>query len=192
MKELIFATHNAHKAEEINQLIRNFDVKSLDDIDYIEDIEETGTTLQENALIKAHTVYEATGKACFADDTGLEVNALRGAPGVFSARYAGEDASFNDNMNKLLAALKGMKNRKAQFRTVIAYIDEDGKHHFFEGVVEGSILEDKRGEGGFGYDPIFQPTSYSQSFAQMSAREKNRISHRGRAVQKFVKFLEQK
>lgn len=189
MKELIFATHNAHKAEEINQLIKKYQVKSLDDIGYRDEIDETGATLQENALIKAHTVYQATGKACFADDTGLEVTALRGAPGVYSARYAGEEADAEKNMNKLLEALDGEKNRTARFRTVIAFVDEKGAQHFFEGIVEGKILTEKRGEKGFGYDPIFLPDGYDQSFAEMSAEEKNRISHRGRAVEKFVKFL---
>lgn len=189
MKELIFATHNAHKAEEINQLIKKYQVKSLNYIGYRDEIDETGATLQENALIKAHTVYQATGKACFADDTGLEVTALRGAPGVFSARYAGEEADAEKNMSKLLEALDGEKNRTARFRTVIAFIDEKGEQHFFEGIVEGKILTEKRGEKGFGYDPLFLPDGYNQSFAEMGAEEKNRISHRGRAVERFVKFL---
>lgn len=189
MKELIFATHNQNKVTEICALLPMFNIMSLEDIGFHQEIPETGNTLMENALLKARTVFEQTGKACFADDTGLEVDALDGAPGVFSARYAGEGNNAEANMSKLLDQMQPKTDRSAAFKTVIAYVDENGKEHFFEGTVEGEILKQKQGDGGFGYDPIFKPIGYEQSFAEMTPIQKNEISHRGRAVARFVKFL---
>ena len=188
---LIFATHNEHKTREIREKLGRdtFEVKSLKELDYHSDIPETGTTLEENAAIKAETIYRHYGEPCFADDTGLEVESLNGAPGVYSARYAGENATFEDNVNKLLSALKGQEDRRARFRTVIAFCDKNGHTHYFDGTVEGVINEDKSGQGGFGYDPIFQPSGYSQTFAEMPPELKNEISHRGRALDKFVAFM---
>jgi len=190
MEKLIFATHNPHKAREIRETLKSrYDVISLEELGINEDIAETGDTLEANALIKARYVYNKTGKPCFADDTGLEVKALNGAPGVYSARYAGEKASFDDNMDKLLKALESKTDRRAQFRTVIAFINEEGEEQLFEGKVLGSITKNKKGEKGFGYDPIFLPEGYNLSFAEMSVEEKNEISHRGRAVREFVSYL---
>ncbi len=190
METLVFATHNHHKAKEIKNVLKGkYHVVYLTELDLYEEIPETGDTLQENALIKARYVFEKTGKACFADDTGLEVAALNGAPGVYSARYAGEKASFEDNINKLLLAMEGINNRRARFRTVMAYIDNQSNEHLFEGKVEGVITTQKRGEQGFGYDPVFLPDGYQENFAEMSAEEKNRISHRAKAVQQLVKYL---
>lgn len=187
--KLVFATNNKHKLKEIKEILSdNFDILSLKDIDLEEEIPETADTLEGNAFQKAHYVHDRTGLNCFADDTGLEVEALNGAPGVYSARYAGEDASFEDNMNKLIQALEEQTNRKAQFRTAIALI-LDNKEHVFEGSVAGEILPVKTGEEGFGYDPIFKPLGFNESFAEMSSQQKNEISHRGLAVQKLAKFL---
>jgi XTP/dITP diphosphohydrolase len=152
------------------------------------DIEETGTTLEENARIKSQFVYDNYGFNCFSDDTGLEIEVLNGEPGVYSARYAGEDCSFDDNMNKVLKEMKGKENRKARFRTVISLI-LDGKEYQFEGEVKGKITTEKHGDKGFGYDPIFLPDGYSQTFAELDLEEKNRISHRGKAVVKLAGFL---
>lgn len=187
--ELIFATHNANKAKEVKALLPHLEVKSLSEIGFHDDIPETGSKLEENALIKARTIHKATGKACFADDTGLEVEALGGAPGVYSARYAGEEANSENNMDKLLADLDAMTNRNAQFRTVIAYINSEGKEELFEGSVKGEILKERRGGKGFGYDPIFLPQGEEQSFAEMTAEQKNQLSHRGRAMRKLVEYL---
>lgn len=160
----------------------------LDENLFPEELPETGTTLESNALQKARFVFEKTGKACFADDTGLEIEALEGRPGVYSARYAGESKSAEENMKKVLMELSGMQNRKAHFRTVIAFCD--GKtENLFEGIVAGKILENKQGEKGFGYDPVFIPDGYSVSFAEMDLAEKNKISHRARALGKFMEFL---
>ncbi len=189
MKKLVFATHNPHKTAEIKKLLPAYEIVSLADIDFTAEIEETGNTLQENALLKARTIYRKTGFSCFADDTGLEVDALNGAPGVYSARYAGEGGDADANMKKLLQELAVEPDRSGRFRTVIAYIDTTGKEYTFEGTVEGTILTEKQGAEGFGYDPLFLPLGYVQSFAQMTADEKNRISHRGRAVRKFVDYL---
>lgn len=189
MKELIFATNNGHKLSEVRQLLEgSVVIKSLRDINLEGDIPETADTLQGNALQKAEWIYSRTGKDCFADDTGLEVDALDGAPGVYSARYAGEGCSFEDNMNKLLKAMDGKENRKARFRTVICLI-ENGERRYFEGIVEGTITTEKHGAEGFGYDPIFLPEGQGQTFAEMSGELKNSISHRGRAVQKLVEYL---
>jgi XTP/dITP diphosphohydrolase len=189
MEKLVFATNNLHKLNEVRAILKDkFEILSLQDIQCFDDIPETADTLEGNALQKATWVKEKYGYDCFADDTGLEVEALGGAPGVYSARYAGPDASFNDNCNKLLNALDGEDNRKAAFRTSICLI-RNNETHYFEGKVEGEILKDFYGEKGFGYDPIFQPNGYNISFAQMLSEEKNRISHRGLATQKLMEFL---
>ena len=188
MKKLIFATHNPNKLIEIKSAVNSFEVVGLKEIGIYDDISETGTTLEENALIKSQYIYQKTGLSCFADDTGLEVEALGGRPGVYSARYAGEQATSEDNMQKLLFEMDGQKNRNSRFRTVISLI-LDGEEYFFEGKVIGEILHQKTGIDGFGYDPIFKPTGYDQSFADMTMKQKNEISHRGVAVKKLIHFL---
>ncbi len=190
MKKLVFATNNKHKLEEIRAILKGrVEVLSLADIDCYDDIPETADTLEGNALIKARHIYSKYGLYCFADDTGLEVEALDGAPGVYSARYAGEGCSFADNVVKMLRALEGVEEpRLARFRTVIALIDEQGEH-LFEGVVSGDILTQAEGEGGFGYDPIFRPEGYERSFASLGDDIKNRISHRARATERLAEYL---
>lgn len=190
MKKLVFATNNKHKLEEIRAILKGrVEVLSLADIDCYDDIPETADTLEGNALIKARHIYTKYGLYCFADDTGLEVEALDGAPGVYSARYAGEGCSFADNVAKMLRALEGVEEpRLARFRTVIALIDEQGEH-LFEGVVSGDILTQAEGEGGFGYDPIFRPEGYERSFASLGDGIKNRISHRARATERLAEYL---
>ena len=192
MNRLIFATNNAHKLGEVQALLDGlFTLKTLRECGITEDIPETAATLEGNALQKARYVYERTGADCFADDTGLEVDALGGEPGVRSARYATDGHDFAANNRLLLANLEGKSNRAAHFRTVIALILE-GKEYLFEGRVDGSIIDHEAGAEGFGYDPLFVPEGYERSFAEMSAEEKNAISHRGRAVQKLVEFLQTK
>lgn len=187
--ELVFATNNKHKTEEVNKLMNNkFNILSLQDIHCNEDIPEEQLTLEGNALQKARYVYKKYGKNVFADDTGLEVEAIDWMPGVMSARYAGEEKDSTKNMNKLLEQLKGVKNRFAQFRTVIALII-DGKELTFEGKVIGKIIDEKRGEQGFGYDPIFLPEGYNKTFAELPLSEKNKISHRAMAVNNLVSFI---
>ena len=187
--ELIFATHNQHKTEEAREIAASFIlIKNLKDIGCFEEIPETADTLPGNALQKAHYVVEHFHVNCFADDTGLEVEALDGRPGVYSARYAGEHCSYQDNVDKLLREMKGKTNRKACFKTVIALILE-GKEYLFEGRVDGQIIEDQRGMSGFGYDPVFLPDGFDRTFAEMSEEEKNSISHRGRAIRKMMDFL---
>lgn len=187
--ELIFATNNTHKLTEIQKAVgASIQLSSLADINCNEDIPETGDTLVDNALEKARYIYTKYGKNCFADDTGLEIDALNGEPGIYSARYAGPQRDSNDNMNKVLDLLKDIKLRSARFRTIIALII-DGREWLFEGCVAGTILHQKTGDEGFGYDPIFQPDGYDLSFAQMPLSEKNKISHRAKAVKKLVKFL---
>lgn len=187
--QLVFATHNKHKLEEVKQLLdESVELLSLTDIQCFDDIPETKQTLEENASDKARYVYEKYDYNCFADDTGLEVEALQMKPGVFSARYAGEQKNSDDNMNKLLLEMHKIKNRNARFRTVISLI-VDGYEKRFEGIVNGTILENKYGEKGFGYDPVFQPKGYSQSFAQLPLGQKNKISHRGLAVKKLTDYL---
>ena len=188
MKKLIFATNNPNKLAEIKSAVKTFEVVGLKEMGIHEDIAETGTTLEENALIKSQYIYQKTGLSCFADDTGLEVEALGGRPGVYSARYAGEQATSEDNMQKLLFEMEGQKNRSARFRTVISLI-LDGEEYFFEGKVVGEILHQKKGDDGFGYDPIFKPIGFDQSFAEMSMKQKNKISHRGVAIKKLLHFL---
>ncbi len=191
METLIIATHNKHKLQEIQGMLQGlFEVKGLTDIGCTDEIPETGTELQENAWQKASFVKEHFGYDCFADDTGLEVEALNGAPGVYSARYAGEHCSFDDNVEKMLREMEGKTNRKARFRTVIALI-MNNETYYFEGIVDGEILTERHGSEGFGYDPIFRPEGYEKSFAELTLEEKNRISHRGRAVAKLIEFLKQ-
>lgn len=187
---LIFATQNINKAQEIqSQLSNTIQIKSLLDLNYIEELEEDQDTLEGNALQKVRFVREKFGEDCFADDTGLEVRALNGAPGVYSARYAGEEKSFEENMNKLLIELKGIEDRSAQFRTVIACIIDD-REYLFEGICRGIIIAERRGNQGFGYDPIFVPHNYNNTFAEMPLSKKTEIGHRGKAVKKLIKFLE--
>lgn len=186
--KLVFATNNAHKLQEVAAMLGSeYELLSLSDIGCSEDIPETADTFSGNALQKARFVREHYGYDCFADDTGLEVTALGGDPGVRSARYAGNHDS-EANMTKLLAALDGKEDRSAQFRTVIALL-LNGEEHLFEGIVTGHISEQRQGDGGFGYDPIFVPDGYSESFAELGMDVKNSISHRGRAVRKLVEFL---
>ena len=191
MNEIIFATQNKNKVEEIQSQVSNlFQVNSLLDLNYLKDLEETQDTLQGNALQKVRFIHEKFKMNAFADDTGLEVEALNGEPGVYSARYAGESKSFDANMNKLLENLKNSENRKARFRTVIALI-LNNKEYLFEGICEGEITQSKIGEKGFGYDPIFRPSGYSLTFAEMDLKTKSKISHRGKAVEKLIDFLNQ-
>lgn len=185
---LIFASHNEHKLIEISNVLPSTITISNLKNSSIKEIPETGKTLTENALIKARYVYESTGKNCFADDTGLVVEALNGEPGVYSARYAGEPKNDQNNVKKLLENLKGVTNRKASFKTVIALII-DSKEYLFEGEIKGEILCDLRGLNGFGYDPIFQPLGYEKSFAELTLDEKKQISHRSIAVSKMIDFL---
>lgn len=189
MKKIVFATNNLNKLKEIRQILGSqYNVLSLSDINCNEELPETQNTLEGNAIQKAKYVSDNYHVNCFADDTGLEVKALNGEPGVYSARYAGLQRDSGDNMNKLLQELSDKNDRSAQFRTVIALVEND-KVKTFEGKVEGSIAKEKSGNAGFGYDPIFIPESYSITFSEMSTEEKNKISHRGRAVQKLVEYL---
>ncbi|MFD1316432.1 non-canonical purine NTP diphosphatase [Namhaeicola litoreus] len=188
--KLVFASNNMHKLQEIRSLMPAVQILSLKDIGCDEDIEETELTLEGNAKLKADYVQTNYGYDCFADDTGLEVEWLNGAPGVFSARYAGKKVTYEDNVKKLLKEMQGAKNRNAAFRTVIAL--NLGKEQFlFEGVCKGKIIEENRGKQGFGYDPVFQPTGFEQTFAEMNLDDKGKISHRGLAIQKLVHFLKE-
>lgn len=192
MKKIVFATNNLHKLQEVKEVLGNsIEIVSLADLNCFEDIPETANTLEGNALIKAEFVYNKFGLDCFADDTGLEVDILNGAPGVYSARYAGEDNNAIANMEKLLQNMKQHLNRNARFRTVIAYI-EQGKIHYFEGKIQGNIAKEPKGNAGFGYDPVFIPTGYDLSFAELGAMEKNKISHRAMAVNQFAHFFKEK
>lgn len=189
--ELVFATNNRHKLEEVQQILGDrFRLLTPSDCGITEDIPEEQPTLEGNALQKARYIHDRTGKNCFADDTGLEVEALDSAPGVYSARYAGESKSFEDNMDLLLANLRGLPNRNARFRTAIALILED-REYLFEGIVNGVIRETKSGSEGFGYDPIFEPEGYDITFAEMDMATKNAISHRGHAIRKLTEFLKE-
>ena len=186
--KLVFATNNKHKLDEIRAILGDkIELLSLNDINCHDDIPETADTLQGNALIKARYIYDKFGVNCFADDTGLEVDSLGGEPGVYSARYAGEECDPKANMNKLLDNLTGKTDRNAQFRTVIALII-DGEEKLFEGNVKGIISNEKMGDAGFGYDPIFIPEGFSESFAQMDSRTKNSISHRYRATKQLSEY----
>jgi len=188
--ELVFATHNPNKLHEVQLLMPKYiTLLSLDDIGCTEEIPETSKTLKGNAKLKADFVTEHYEMSCFADDTGLLVDALKGEPGVYSARYAGEQKNADDNMNKLLGALKGNTNRSAHFKTAIA-LNLPNESRFFEGIVKGNITTKKIGKGGFGYDPIFRPNGYQETFAQLPIEIKNQISHRGRALQKLIDKLQ--
>ena len=192
MKQIVFATNNKNKLREMREIMEGlYEVLSLEDIGCHEEIVEDADTIEGNAKIKADFVTNKFHVDCFADDTGLEVEALGGAPGVYSARYAGEHCSYQDNVDKMLAAMKGQTNRKAAFRTCIA-LNLDGESYYFEGRCDGQITEKQRGTEGFGYDPIFQPDGYDQTFAELGHDVKNAISHRGRATQKLIAFLKMK
>lgn len=188
--KIIFATQNQNKVKELNQLMPdNIELLSLKDINCEDDIPETASDLQGNASQKSAYVVEKFNVNCFADDTGLEIDALNNEPGVLSARYAGEQKNSNDNMDLVLLKLKGKQNRKARFRTVISLV-VDGNEHLFEGEAKGEIIEQKCGIDGFGYDPIFKPEGFDITFAEMSIVDKNKISHRGKAVRQLIAFLE--
>ncbi len=187
--KIVFATNNKNKIKEIQSMLPpSIEIISLESIDCYEDIPETADTIEGNAIMKANYVTQKYGYDCFADDTGLEVEALNGEPGVFSARYAGEQKSAEDNMDKLLLNLKDEANRNAQFKTVIA-LNLNGKQHLFTGIARGVITLDKIGDQGFGYDPIFKPEGFQETFAQLSLETKNTISHRGKATQELIAFL---
>lgn len=200
MQQLVFATNNAHKLEEVDAILRQaqhdsqahddkrIQLLSLNDINCHDDIAETGVTFSENASIKSHYIFNKYHVNCFGDDSGLEIDALNGEPGVYSARYAGEHGNHAANMAKVLEKLTGITNRKARFRTVISLL-WNGEEHFFEGTVEGTIRTELSGTAGFGYDPIFQPDGYDLTFAEMTLAEKNSISHRAIAVDKLIAFL---
>lgn len=189
---LVFATNNAHKLEEIREILgEKFHIVSLKELGCQEDIPEEQDTLEGNALQKARYIRDKYKVNCFADDTGLEIEALGGEPGVYSARYAGDGHDSEANMRKVLDKMSGETNRRARFRTVIALLLE-GQEHLFEGEVRGEILRERHGEGGFGYDPIFRPEGFAQSFAEMSLEDKNKISHRGRATEALRKFLNER
>ena len=189
--QLVFASNNKNKIQELQSMLpETITIVSLESIGCFEDIPETADTIEGNAIQKANYVTEKFGYDCFADDTGLEVDALNGEPGVFSARYAGEQRNADDNMNKLLVALLDKNNRRAQFKTVIA-LNLNGKQHLFTGIAKGEITLEKIGNQGFGYDPIFQPEGFSETFAQLSLDIKNKISHRGKATQQLITFLKE-
>ena len=188
--KLVFASNNKNKIQEIQALVPNtIQIVSLDEIGCTEDIPETANTIEGNAILKANYVTEKYGYDCFADDTGLEVDALNGAPGVYSARYAGEQKDANDNMDKLLTQLQNKSNRKANFKTVIA-LNLNGKQNLFTGIINGKIIEEKIGTNGFGYDPIFVAEGFDKTFAELSMEEKSTISHRGIAVKELILFLQ--
>lgn len=192
LQEIVFATNNANKLRELQELVGDkFHILSLADINCHDEIEENGTTFEENAFIKARYIKHNYGYDCFADDSGLEVDALNGAPGVYSARYSGPHGNDGGNVDKLLHELNGVSNRAAHFSTVIALI-LDGGEHAFTGAVYGSIINERRGTNGFGYDPVFVPDGYDTTFAEMDSTAKNAISHRGQAVRKLVEFLNNK
>lgn len=188
--KIILASQNKHKIDEINDMLHDlgYNVVSMSSVGIEEDIPENGVTMEENAMIKARFVYAKVGEIVLADDSGLEVEALDGAPGVYSARYAGPDRSDHKNMDKLIENLHGIKNRNAQFKSVLAYINH-GEEFLFEGVVRGDIIDDKRGANGFGYDPIFVPKGHQKTFAQLSSEEKNSMSHRANALAELIKHL---
>jgi XTP/dITP diphosphohydrolase len=187
--KLVFASNNKNKIAEIQSMLpESIKILSLEDINCLEDIPETADTIEGNAILKADYVTQKYGYDCFADDTGLEVNALNGEPGVYSARYAGEQKNADDNMNKLLDALKNEENRGAQFKTVIT-LNLEGKQYLFTGIAKGNITRTKTGTNGFGYDPIFKPENFDETFAELPLETKNAIGHRGKAVQQLIDFL---
>lgn len=188
--ELLFATNNKHKIDEIRAILGpDYTVRSMAEIGFTESVEEDATTFEGNALLKAQAIYSRFHIPCFSDDSGLEVTALNNEPGVYSARYAGEQGNHKKNREKLLAELLNKDSRKAQFRTVICYIDPNGNDHYFEGIIHGEIATAERGSNGFGYDSLFIPQGHTRTFAEMSEDEKNSISHRALAVRKFSAFL---
>lgn len=188
--KICFASHNTNKVKEMNEIMPDgISIVGLDDLNITEDIAETGSTLEENSEIKASYVYDRLGIPVFADDSGLLVKSLNGEPGVYSARYAGPERDDNNNMNLLLENLKHHEDRSAEFQTVITYIDQNGSKKQFKGIVEGQIIKEKRGNNGFGYDPIFQPLNHEVTFAEMSHQLKNQISHRANAVQQLLDYL---
>lgn len=187
--KIVFATNNANKILEIQSMLpKNIEIVSLESIGCHEDIPETADTIEGNAIQKANYILDKYGFDCFADDTGLEVEALNNEPGVFSARYAGEQRNADDNMNKLLSNLENKSNRKAQFKTVIC-LNLKGKQHLFTGIAKGEITLEKTGKGGFGYDPIFRPEEFDKTFAEISLEIKNQISHRGKATKELIDFM---
>ena len=193
METIVLASRNTHKIQELRETLGGLGVelKSALDFPELEEVEEDKLTLEGNALKKARYVYQKTNLPALADDTGLEVDALDGRPGVFSARYAGEEATYEENLEKLLAEMVKVKekDRLAQFRTVVAFIEKNGDEHTFEGICRGTILTERRGKKGFGYDPVFRPEGFKQTFAELDSTEKNRISHRGKAIEKFYEWL---
>ena len=189
MKKLILATHNEHKAEEFKQILPQFRLQTLADLNDVQEITETASDLEGNSLLKADTIFRQYGHIVISDDSGLEVQALNGAPGVYSARYAGEQKDDQKNTEKLLHELKGITNRNAQFRTVITLMGLNDTLQF-EGIVEGTIVHEPKGDKGFGYDPVFIPNGYQKTFAELSSNEKNKISHRANAIEKLVAFIE--
>jgi XTP/dITP diphosphohydrolase len=191
MQQLVFATNNRHKLTEVSAKIKGqIALLTLEDIGCTDEIEETGLTFKANASIKSHYIWDKYQLNCFGDDSGLEIDALNGEPGIYSARYAGEHGNHKANNDKVLARLNGADNRKAQFRTVISLM-WNGEEHFFEGVVTGTIRNELSGTDGFGYDPIFQPDGYDITFAEMPLEQKNSISHRAMAVEKLIAFLDE-
>ncbi|UYW02374.1 non-canonical purine NTP diphosphatase [Flavobacterium agricola] len=189
MTKLVFASHNENKIKEVKKLLENqFEIVSLTDIGCFEDIPETAETIEGNAILKANYVTEKYGLNCFADDSGLLIDALNGAPGVYSARFAGEHKNDTDNLNLALQKLENETNRKAHFKTIMA-LNLNGEQHLFEGIVQGDLTTQPIGNNGFGYDPIFVPEGYTETFAQLSLEEKSKMSHRGKALQKMVQFL---
>ena len=189
MKKIVFATNNAHKLQEVSEILEDkIQIMNLKDIHCEEEIPETSDTIEGNAYQKANYIYEHYHVDCFADDTGLEVEALNGAPGVYSARYAGPQHNSKDNIRKLLSDMQDIENRNAQFRTAIVLI-LDGKMHLFEGTIKGTIIRSERGSGGFGYDSVFVPDGFEKTFAELGEEIKNKISHRAIATKKLVKFL---
>lgn len=187
--KLVFATNNTHKLDEARKILgTKAEILSLNDINCHADIPETADTLEGNSLLKARYIYERFGMNCFADDTGLEIDVLNGAPGVYSARYAGEHGNSAANRQKVLQAMSGEANRKARFRTIITLL-LNGKEYQFEGIAEGNIISEEQGENGFGYDSIFMPEGYNRTFAELESEEKNRISHRGKAMEAFWTFI---
>ena len=188
MTQLILATHNDHKAKEFRDILPQYSVQTLADLGHDDEIKETATSLEGNSFIKAETVFKRYGHVVISDDSGLEVDALNGAPGVYSARYAGDPRNDQRNTEKLLDELQGASNRKAQFRTVITLMNTENSFQF-EGIVRGTIAKSPRGEAGFGYDPVFIPEGVQQTFAELAAYEKNKISHRANAIEKLLHFL---
>ena len=188
MTQLILATHNDHKAKEFREILPQYSVQTLADLGHDDEIKETATSLEGNSFIKAETVFKRYGHVVISDDSGLEVDALNGAPGVYSARYAGDPRNDQRNTEKLLDELQGASNRKAQFRTVITLMNTENSFQF-EGIVKGTIAKSPRGEAGFGYDPVFIPEGVQQTFAELAAYEKNKISHRANAIEKLLHFL---